>query len=466
MDDGAQVGRSPSEKLAIAGLIVLAVAVSLVPGRVAFGPLPFDAVTVTVPLAVVLSLPFMRRLGHSRVPGLLVEVPALAFVAVALLGALFAQGRGEVLLTLTRYVFYLLLAVCVAAVAVRPANRRALAWVVAGVSVVSVAYAFWQFFRAGADVSQFGVSAEIGARVTSALGNPNPYAEYLVMAFAIVLSLALTERGYLRWLAAAVCAAQTVALVLTFTRGSWLALGVGILAASLIVGLRWSAAFLAGGAALVVAIPGALARLASLTDEKGGIADRLSLWRVAGEMIRRHPFVGVGLGRYLPALAREVAADPSILPAGVRPYTAHNSFLMVTAETGLAGGAAFAWMVLRTVRTCGVLATRLERGSREWASHAAYTVGIVAFAANAVTINTFQHPRSAVMFWLLFGLMTANGAAALASGAPDAAGPFAVLWRVPRTRGRLLLDAAAGRLLLGEGAVDAPDVEAWEVVRS
>jgi O-antigen ligase len=385
------------------------------------------------------------------------------FLAIALLGGIFAQDKPGAVMALARYAAYFALAGAVSAVCVRPANRRILSWAVASGTAVTVVQATMQYLRPSHMVASFGFSDAVAARVIGSFGNPNAYAEYLVVALAIVASLLLTEERAWRWAAGVVLAGGMVAFALTYTRGSWLALLVGALVASAIVDIRWSLAFTAGGAALLALVPGGLARLTSIFTARGGAAVRLPLWRTALHMIGLHPITGVGLGGYLKALTAQVKATPGIVPPGTELFSAHDSYLMVTAETGIPGGLAFVWTVVRILRSCGVYAALLTRGSREWLRHAAFTAGVVAFAANAVTDNTFQNPRGATLFWVLAGLMAANGAlAAAAAPAAPVAGRLSWLWRLPKTQGRLLVDSAVGRLVFGDGAADAPDLDPWE----
>jgi putative inorganic carbon (hco3(-)) transporter len=455
--------RSPVEIVALVALSLLVLVVPIVPGRIMVGRLPLDAVTVALPLALLASYPFLRRLGARRVPSLLFEVPALLFLAIALVGVVFAQDRPGAVMALARYAAYFALAGAVSAVCVRAANRRALSWAAVGGVAVTVVQATVQYLRPSHTVASFGFSDAVAARVIGSFGNPNAYAEYLVVALAIVASVVLTERRAWRWVAGAVLAGGLVAFALTYTRGSWLALLVGVLAASLIVDIRWSAAFAALGAALLAIVPGGLARLTSVFQAKGGASVRLPLWRLALHMVGLHPFTGVGLGGYLRALTAQVKATPEIVPPGIELFSAHDSYLMVAAETGIPGGLAFIWLVARIVRMCGVYAARLVRGSSEWLRHAALTAGVVAFAANAITDNTFQNPRGATVFWMLAGLMAANGAIAAATPGVEPAGRTAFLWRLPRTRGRVLVDSPLGRLVFGSGVADADaaDLEPW-----
>jgi O-antigen ligase len=464
MKDDVRIRRSVAEIVAVVALALLVLVVPIVPGRVMVGKFPLDAVTVALPLALAAAYPFLRRLGTRRVPSLLLEVPALAFLAIALLGAPFAQDRAGAVMAAARYGACFALAGVVAAVCVRAENRRALSWAVAGGTAVTVVQAVVQYLRPSAAVMSFGFSDAVAARVIGSFGNPNAYAEYLVVALAITASLVLTERGTWRWVAAVIVAGGMVAFALTYTRGSWLALLVGVLVATAIVDIRWSAAFVAGGAVLLALVPGGITRLTSIFTAKGGASVRLPLWRIALQMVGMHPVTGVGLGGYLKALTAQAKITPAMLPPGVAIFSAHDSYLMVAAETGIPGGLAFLWLVTRIVRACGIYAERLTRGSADWLRHAAFTAGVVAFAANAVTDNTFQNPRGATLLWVLVGLMAANGAFALKAPAKKVTGPrgwVAALWSQPKTRGRLLADSVIGRLVLGDGATDAPDLEHW-----
>src|SRR5450759_420959 len=118
-------------------------------------------------------------------------------------------------------------------------------------------------------VTSFGFSDSVAARVIGSFGNPNAYAEYLVVALAVVASLLLSEERAWRWIAGVILAGGMVAFALTYTRGSWLALLGGVLGASAIVDIRWSLVFAAAGAALLAIVPGGLARLTSIFTAKG-----------------------------------------------------------------------------------------------------------------------------------------------------------------------------------------------------
>jgi O-antigen ligase len=79
------------------------------------------------------------------------------------------------------------------------------------------------------------------------------------------------------------------------------------------------------------------------TPETWALIERLAHWQVAWEMFADHPWLGVGIGNY-------AAAYPSYaLPFWEDPLGhAHNYYLNILAETGLAGLAAYLALVVGT----------------------------------------------------------------------------------------------------------------------
>jgi putative inorganic carbon (HCO3(-)) transporter len=169
-------------------------------------------------------------------------------------------------------------------------------------------------------------------------------------------------------LLAACCLLLAAALVASWSRGAWLGAAVASGAMAAFWPRRWwlgvgavsMAASLVLGAGTLGLLPGAArARLADLThalraqvydvrgvgvnDANYSVVERLAHWQAAGEMIRWHPWLGVGLGNY------EAAYESYRLLNW--PYAlghAHNTILNVTAETGLLGLLAYAglWSII------------------------------------------------------------------------------------------------------------------------
>jgi O-antigen ligase len=143
-----------------------------------------------------------------------------------------------------------------------------------------------------------------------------------------------------------------LALVLTQSRGGWFAVLLSL-------ALLWLADVHRHGRWLAVpAIATALVSLVLLFpqspiterltgDDQGSSRGRLPLMRTALEIIRDHPLLGVGPNNYSVAMKQYGAVYGKW---GDWTYTVHNKFLLVWAETGIGGLAAFLWFLWGTIR--------------------------------------------------------------------------------------------------------------------
>ena len=257
-------------------------------------------------------------------------------------------------------------------------------------------------FQAALGIYQFGLRGEgpdefaiLGGRYYRSYGTfeqPNPFGGYmgLMWPFAAGVALFLIRKTYcvmrnlrftihdLRLAALAafitgVAALSLAALVLSWSRGAWLAAAVAGVAV-LVCALRrpvLSVSILVAAGVLVLALNSAgllpdsiRARLTDFTDQFSSldvrgvnvndanysIIERLAHWQAAQNMITNHPWLGVGFGNY-PAAYDDYRAMkwPNALGH------AHNYYLNVWAETGVLGFAAYLllWLVVvvKTART-------------------------------------------------------------------------------------------------------------------
>ncbi|HYM91166.1 MAG TPA: O-antigen ligase family protein [bacterium] len=202
----------------------------------------------------------------------------------------------------------------------------------------------------------------IRTRVHGTLGNPNVLANFLLVGIGATVLLAVDLGGRRRVLPMVALAVEIAALALTYSRGGYLGLAAFVLAAAL---LLWPVRRRAWPVLLVVAVMAGLAALAlpavGLRGESIGLdpgdtaQSRFFIWRTAGRMWQAHRVWGTGIGTFN-------AAYPSYRPLGVRttyamlriPGSAHNDYLQVLAETGVAGAGlvalALAWGVGRATR--------------------------------------------------------------------------------------------------------------------
>ena len=186
-------------------------------------------------------------------------------------------------------------------------------------------------------------------------------------------------------------------LLLTFSKGGWLAFGVGSFAFCVMLGkdlLRRHARIVAAAAAGAAAAVGLLFAVKVIPvqifrDVVTSFDVRLGYWRGALAMARDHLFGGVGLGayglyfsRYRPLLAHPAQA-------------AHNDYLQVLAELGIFGLAAFLWVWIAWLRNAfssprpSTLAPRPSLSSPRPSHRLAYLAAVAAFLLSSTVMATF-----------------------------------------------------------------------------
>ena len=260
-------------------------------------------------------------------------------------------------------------------------------------------------------------------RIAGPLGDPNFFAQALVLLAPLALLVGAEERRpATRAAALGAAALVVVAAVLTYSRGGALALGLVLLLSLLTHRFRVKQLALAGLAlavSLVALAPaGFTRRLETMAEVLPGqqevlnpdssFQERRLLTQVAWRIFLDHPLLGVGAGNYT-SYYNEYAEEVGSLAReyeqlGQRHYP-HSLYLEVGAETGLLGLAAFGATLLACV---GALrSARRAALARRQAGTAALVRGFeIAVAAYLVT-SLFLHGDHIRYLWMLFGFAAA-----------------------------------------------------------
>ncbi|MBN2112626.1 MAG: O-antigen ligase family protein [Acidimicrobiia bacterium] len=248
-------------------------------------------------------------------------------------------------------------------------------------------------------------------RISGPIGDPNFYAQWLVMLTPLALDRAFGETrrslSLAAWYAAAAMAAS---VVFSFSRGGALALGIvivlmllrrpvhGKMLVALVAAVLLALPFLPAGYTDRLNALAQVGTVESTTDVsiRGRTAEAGAAWA----MLLDHPLLGVGLGNYA-ASYQDYARGLGIEVRRV-DREPHNIFLEVGAETGLPGLAAFGallggafWAVRSARRRWTEAGRRAEAGM-------AYAVG--AALAGWLLTSLFLHLDFARPWWLLLGI--------------------------------------------------------------
>ena len=398
-----------ARSIAAIGLVLLIFLVTATSRAIAIGPLSLDTIVMGTPLAILLCLPYVRYRGIGSAPRYLLGASALVFLLMAVLSVAWNGAKADSYLTVARYVSYLLLALVVSIGARDAAFRRVLLWAMAIAGAATTVLAFSQFLNPPPLIpGEAYLGVDIKTRVAGTFYNSNFYAEYLVLLSGVIIALFLTEKGWAKAVAGAIGIAGAVALFLTYTRGSWIALAVGLVVLIILTDIRFLAVLVAGAAVAVVAVPGVLTRLSASTANEKTASFRLGLWKVAGETIKRHPALGVGIGEFLTGY-REVVSTRPELYVGYLGFGAHNAYFALSAEIGLIGGISFLVLTLMYATRGLFVATRANISDEIKYTALGLSVGLIGFVVNTFTSNTFQHPQPALFFWIISGIVAGLG---------------------------------------------------------
>jgi putative inorganic carbon (hco3(-)) transporter len=213
------------------------------------------------------------------------------------------------------------------------------------------------------------VAGEEVSRVRALFAGSNPFAWTLVLFLPIIIApLLLRVTSLRRWqrtLCVLATGAAVIVLILTYSRGSWLAFALSVplmtgAAFWILKGIERQRLLLrfAGVIVLVsvLALPFAGVIISRLTgDDRGSAESRVQLIQVALAMIADNAVLGVGLSGYETVMTR-YDETPGFITQHF-DWPVHNIYLQIAAETGLPGLLLFlvmavlalwrGWMVLR-----------------------------------------------------------------------------------------------------------------------
>ncbi|HET8776444.1 MAG TPA: O-antigen ligase family protein, partial [Candidatus Limnocylindria bacterium] len=304
------------------------------------------------------------------------------------------------------------------------------AWAIGAIVAAGVAAALFGIGQVMLDPNLLGFYSFAGrfgegARITSFLGNPNMLSPVIgfTLPFALFGTVRL-ERRRDRWLAAAVAFVLVLALVLTFSRGAWAAVGLGLVLGTLLldrrallvlvllVPLAWATAVVMPRDMLATpgpdtpppVVPDWIGSTVDRFDDLGGGDLRIRFLTDGLRIIDDNLLLGVGPGRYGGAaatiLGSPVYAEYDTGLFGFR--TVHDFWLHLTGEVGVIGVAVFLTMVMALLIRFVRAARRAQGLGFIILAGAATATLVVGF--NNLTEMLFEGNVPAILIWLILAV--------------------------------------------------------------
>jgi O-antigen ligase len=358
-----------------------------------------------------------------------IVLTTLAMICLAVVSIGYAADRGAALKESLKWLELLLALVIVVDLARQPNAAR---WVIGAMLIAGAAEAAYGAFQFATDSGPATFALQGALRAFGHFDQPNPFAGYLttILPLAVCMALCRANPAPFRWLALGAAGTLLVGIGLSQSRGAWLGGSVALL--SLL--LAWSSrtrrllipCALGGVFAIALALSGLLpasildrlaqtveyfgvfdVRTVQVSSENWAVVERMAHWQAGWYMFMDHPWLGVGAGNYAEAYAayfvgtwREALGH------------AHNYYLNILAELGIAGGGILLLLLGLAFRQLGgALVQSEDRNTSFWrAVLAGVYGGLVVFCVHNLFDSLFVHSVNIQVGVLLgLGLLAADG---------------------------------------------------------
>jgi len=271
-------------------------------------------------------------------------------------------------------------------------------------------------------------------QVFGLFGNVNYFAEYLIVLLPLAISLFFVTRNRTHKILLLVgILAMGGSLILTFTRGSYLAIGISSIFMFFFYLASRGKSFIKEHKkifisilALIVlitfffALPNPLNKPGTVISKiKGRISisqftkssslkRREAIWGFTVLMIKDHPLHGSGLGTFkynslnYQAKFFGQGENRSLYPYGVADK-AHNEYLQLGAEIGILGLGIFLWLIIAYFNYGMKLLKRIENKYKQGII-IGLMGGVMAVLVDAIFGFPLHLPATLSLFWLIIGL--------------------------------------------------------------
>ena len=263
------------------------------------------------------------------------------------------------------------------------------------------------------ELMEFSLDDRMTYRIGGTMGHTNCYAKYLGLLLPLCLSvfIAVSKFKY-KLIGGVIFILGTVVLIFTLARAAWVGLIASIMVTLFLLYrneksrqkvIRNTIVF---GCIFIVVIfiqSGSIISRITSDDHGSGLA-RIQLAQIAFNMIRTHPFFGVGINNFTVVMRQY---DDTIAQISAYfPHPVHNVYLCYASEIGIPGLLFFLWFFIRAywdgyqnAKSKDILLASI---------HIGFIAGIVSVAIQGLTGYGFKHGYDLMaIVWLQIGCMNA-----------------------------------------------------------
>lgn len=309
---------------------------------------------------------------------------------------------------------------------------RLMSGVILGVAMVVAIYGIVQYVFGVGLIGYVEEEMKGKLFVLSTLGHPNYVSAYLiiVMMFSGGYFCFVDKTRFGRMLGIGSAFTLFLCIMMAGARGAWVGMIIG--AAFFLIAMRFlvkvkifeTTKGMIGVVAAILLILIVLSFPNPITSDRfvltkriaavGEVQSRFYSWRIAIEMLKTNPAVGIGYGNYEVDYwdyvdefqqKEENRVFDHLLSKqrGVPPKMAHNEYLQIAAETGGVGIALF-FLILAVMMRMVIAYLRLATSHQMKKIVILISAGVLAFLVDCLFSFSLHLPISGFYFWLLLGL--------------------------------------------------------------
>lgn len=278
--------------------------------------------------------------------------------------------------------------------------------------ILTCANEFWQVYSGKDFIRGTDVILNIGLlRATSSFGDANTLGIYLSALVPAVLGGAFFyHKGLKRVSLVIVSILGVLGIALTYSRPTLLAIYVVLWFFAIARKNKKLIIFLAVFTVLApLMLPLSVKKWAKEVDYNPlrfmCNDDRVTIYKRSIEMIKDHPVIGFGANTYMKDYKGYKYTVPAYRGVETIDYIyAHNNFLHMAVEVGLAGLAVFLWFIFAVFKEAKSTFSCLKDDYLKVIC-LSLTACVIAFLVNGLTESSLYYARVALIFWYLCGLL-------------------------------------------------------------
>lgn len=249
----------------------------------------------------------------------------------------------------------------------------------------------------------------IRTRVYSIFTSPNIFGCLIVLALPMCIALLLTtknKRKKLLFSVFAIC--MCASLLFTYSRGAWIGAVCAIGVYVFMKDKRLIMPVIIVILLALILIPGISDRITYMLSsdymESSMQGGRLIRWTIGLQILREHPWIGLGLGAFGGAVAANHELFTEVGGQLIETFYMDNYYMKIIVESGIIGILAFVflmWQVIRvSIKTVHIVENKFTKE---------IGIGIIAglsgVLAHCFVENIFEVPMMGVLFWVFVAAM-------------------------------------------------------------